>query len=409
MRSFAPKLWFAFAAILFSGSISHGAHAAGGACFQDSVRAMALASWGWNGGYMTKDADAALDFIKSEGANTVFVLRPYDVNFATSQIEQVSASDDMHGPPSDTIIIHAIQNAGAHGLDAGLKLHFINPKSGDVLANAEYVPKDPAVFFSDFKKVALANAALAEKYGVKILILGTEMGGDLTADPKFKPYFEDTIAAVRQVFHGKITFATQISTHVVKVAGNGNLFGMIACIDKKSGANWCVESNEADYLSFWQDLDYIGIDVYPNFTKKTSPTQDEIRAGFYNDVDGQSMIGLLESIQSKNGGKPILITEIGAASVDGAQTCSGCWPSTTKPPDFKLQSDIITVDADVLCKEKQAGHLNLAGITWWEVEAYKNSHAQQSPLGVDERGFAFRNKPAGDVIKAYFTGTAPSP
>jgi hypothetical protein len=425
MQKFRWKLLslIAVAALLACGIYKH-AHAADSQCFADSIRGITLESWGWHGGYTTKDADAALAYIKSEGANTVAILRPYPVDISTDRIDMVSTPDGHGGPPSDAIMIHAIQAAQQAGLDVVLKLHFVDTKKYDVLANVKYSPNNPDAFFTDYDKVVQDNAKLAQQYGVKLLVLGTEMGGELTARPQFKPYFEKAIADARSLFHGKLTYATQTSGHVVRMVGKGDAIAMdqTTCLDKERGhGNWCISSNEADYFLYWPKLDYIGIDLYPNNMPDCSgaknkllclklgkseiehPTRDDLIKGIYNDADGTDMMALLREIQQKNGGVPILITEMGASSIDGDQHCPGCWTDYSKPTNFQIQADLIGADADALCKEKANGNINLAGVMWFAVDAYKDKHAQASSLGVDEKSFTFEKKPASDVIKSYFT------
>ena len=82
-------------------------------------------------------------------------------------------------------------------------------------------------FEESYTAYILHFAQVAEASGVNIFCIGTELGGIVASRPQ---YFPTLIAAVRKVYHGKVTYA----------------------------ANW------DDYKRFnnWDLLDYIGVDAY---------------------------------------------------------------------------------------------------------------------------------------------------
>ncbi len=357
-------------------------------CFD--IRGVALTSFGWDG-YGSETADAAQHYIRSVGANLVAFVRPYDVDTDTGLVDP-----NTPALPSDEHLEHAVHLAQSLGLKTELKLHFLDPKNrGDVLAGSHYEPKDPDAFFASYKKTVLQNAALAERLHVDIFVFATEMGGLITGNPEFRPYFVDLIDSIRKVYGGKLTIATQVSTHV---DGYGSPNGP-RCLDRNDGRNWCLSSDEASFVTFWDKLDFIGIDPYANFTDKPDPTYDELVSAYHHDIDGRDFLGKVEGIVRRAGNRPLLISEVGAPSVKGAQSCSGCWGSTG-PADPAIQARIYRAMLDTFCRESKS--LNLAGLVLWSVDAFPDERAKRDPRGVDPLGFTFERKPAEDVVRAAF-------
>lgn len=359
-------------------------------CFD--IRGVALTSFGWDG-YGSDTADAAQHYIGSLGANLIAFVRPYEIDVDTGLINPATPA-----LPSDDHLEHAVRVAQSLGLKTELKLHVLDPRhNGDVLAGSHYDPTDQQAFFDSYRKTVLQNAVLAQRLHVDLFVFATEMGGLITGNPKFRPYFVDLIDSIRKVYSGKLSIATQVSTHV---EGFGSPNGP-RCIDRKDGRNWCLSSDEASFVTFWDKLDYVGIDPYVNFTSKPNPTYDDLVWGYHHDVDGRDFLGKVEAIVHRAGDRPLLISEVGAASVKGAQNCTGCW-ETTGPADPGLQALIYRAMLDTLCRESKS--LNLAGLVLWSVDAFPDERAKKDPRGVDPVGFTFEHKPAEDVVRKAFGG-----
>lgn len=364
------------------------ATASGPGCF--GIKGVALASFGWDG-YGSETADTAQHYIRSLGGNLVALVRPYEVNTDTGLI-----NPDTPALPTDQHLEHAVTLAHSLGLRTELKLHFLDPRNhGDVLAGSHYSPSDPGAFFDSYRRTVLQNAALAQRLHVDIFVFATELGGLITGNPKFRPYFVDLVDSIRKVYFGKLSIATQISTHV---EGFGSPNGP-RCIDRKDGRNWCLSSDEASFVTFWDKLDYIGIDPYANLSNKDDPTYEDLVAAYHHDLDGRDFLGKLEGIVHRAGDRPLLISEVGAPSVKGAQRCTGCWENIG-PADPGIQALIYRAMLDAFCRESNS--LHLAGLVLWSIDAFPDERAKQDPRGVDPVGFTFVHKPAEDVVRAAF-------
>lgn len=132
------------------------------------------------------------------------------------------------------------------------------------------------VWEKDFSKYIVSYATIADSMNVEILCIGTEYRTPAKERPEF---WKKLITEVRQVYDGKITYA----------------------------ANWDNYTN----ITWWDQVDYIGIDAYFPLVEGDSPSVQEIK-------DGWTPIKKELSSFSKKWEKPILFTEYGFQSANGA-------------------------------------------------------------------------------------------
>ena len=134
----------------------------------------------------------------------------------------------------------------------------------------------------DYRAFILHYAILAEETGMEAFSLGVELRSAVLERPHF---WDQLISEVRTVYSGQLTY----------------------------GANWYREYEE---IGFWSQLDFIGVHAYFPLTASLDPTVDELLEGW------QPHLETLESLHRMHR-KPILFTEIGYRSIDGATVGSG--------------------------------------------------------------------------------------
>lgn len=129
---------------------------------------------------------------------------------------------------------------------------------------------------TSYSEFILAFANMADSLQVDLFCLGTEYRKAVVERPQF---WEDLIDKVKVVFDGNITYA----------------------------ANW----DEYEDVGFWDKMDYIGVDAYFPLTETATPLIEELVSAWKpikSDLKAMS-----DSLQ-----KPMLFTEYGYRSVDGA-------------------------------------------------------------------------------------------
>ena len=145
-------------------------------------------------------------------------------------------------------------------------------------------PGDRASWFHNYGNYIKNQAKLAEKNSVKYFVIGTELVKMAKYDKEWRKIIKD----VRKVYSGKLTYAAEGS----------NVFKIL----------------------FWDDLDYIGLDVYFQLSKDDNPDMKDL-------VEGWKKHEVKLRDLSEKFNKKIIFTEIGYKSVKGTTVKPWEWNS----------------------------------------------------------------------------------
>ena len=202
-----------------------------------------------------------------------------------------------------------------------------------------------------YEDFILTYARLAQGSGVEILCIGTELEQFVAHRPA---YWKELIGKVREVYGGELTYA----------------------------ANW----DEYKDTPFWEDLDYIGIDAYfPLSDERTPSTEVLIKAwGPWKD----DMVTLSRKLK-----RQVIFTEFGYRSID--YTASKPWLADREdePANIEAQANAKKAIFETFWKENWFA----GGFVWkWFID-----HKRAG--GVGDNRFTPQNKPAEQVIKAYYS------
>ncbi|NJN50119.1 MAG: glycoside hydrolase [Polaribacter sp.] len=216
--------------------------------------------------------------------------------------------------------------------------------TGLIQMNSE---NDWQTFENEYKKFILTFVKVAEKQGIHIFCIGTE----LELFVKYRPdFWRQLIKEIRTIYKGKLTYA----------------------------ANW----DEFTRVPFWADLDFIGVDAYFPLSDKKSPTLDEYKNGWQ--PHKKVLIEYHQKYQ-----KPILFTEYGYRSVDfnGVKP----WDVSDVNGNVNLQAQATALEA--LYQEIWQEPWFAGGFVWkWFV-----NHEEVG--GAQNNRFTPQNKPATQIIK----------
>jgi hypothetical protein len=141
-------------------------------------------------------------------------------------------------------------------------------------------------FILDFAKIAAQRKTA-------MLCIATELDSFVKERPE---YWKNLIAEIRSIYKGKLTYA----------------------------ANWDSYKN----ISFWDDLDYIGVDAYFPLSEEKTPCLQTIN-------DSWTKWKLEMSTLSRKHNKPLLLTEYGYISADYA----GKEPWKSASPDQEINEE----------------------------------------------------------------------
>jgi hypothetical protein len=251
-----------------------------------------------------------LDEIKKDGANWTALSSWAKIDLTTG-----SVTDYHNQGYDDTASFSSIGPAVALAHAPGLKV-MLKPMIGTFHQNGQFsnllqiVPgealtiSNPSAFFAGYKNYILQWAQLAAQYDADLLSLGTEMAA--ATKPKYASYWKDIIASVRKVYQGPLTYSAFLGN-----AAFPNQF-----------------NDEVAQIQFWPELDYIGMDVYPNLTDHADPSVAELVAAWQETTASANYGTPAKWVQYINQlattiGKPVIFTETGICSYPGANKNPG--------------------------------------------------------------------------------------
>jgi len=287
-------------------------------------------------------SDLTLVHLHSIGVRDVAIMIPtYQADVDSCEI--VTHDKEGGDTPLDEAIIHAIRTCHSLGLRVMLKPH-VDCLDGS--HRLDIIPSEE--WFANYKKMIVRYAEMAARNKVEMFCIGTEL--ENTSFSNWDAKWRDVIKAVRDVYSGRLSYS----------------------------ANW----TEYQSVSFWDEMDFIGIDAYFPLTRKNDPTEEELIAAWNRVADD-----IEKWINENNIIKGIIFTELGYVSSDG--TNKQPWATLNKPEDQKEQRDALEAAFIVLTKRDW-----FKGLYIWQYFPQE----RWSPIG-----FTVRDKLAEDVLKKWYT------
>ncbi len=276
------------------------------------AKGMTVSCQTWGGEWATPEMAATLDELKSLGVNSI-AIHPYAQIREDGHV-QFRNRDNFHH------ITQPLDWARERGLSVMLIPHiaywgtkFLWRGEINFQTNEEWDG-----FFGDYETWIVRMAQLAEAHGAGTFSIGLEF----TEAQKFEGRWRKIIAAIRAVYHGKLTY----------------------------GGNW----DSFKEVKFWDALDEIGVLAYFPLTKSDNPSREEIAAAW------DKKCAELTTFSKAHGNKPILFVEIGYN--ESARAAAEPWAFKTGGPHAEeVQQRCIEVALDL------SQHCPvLAGMYWWK-------------------------------------------
>lgn len=299
------------------------------------IKGVSLPVWEKDG-YFSEKFTIALEEIKEIGANFVAIIPTVFQNDITE-----SLIFESEKTPSDEGVIHAIKTAKQKGFHVMLKPHL--DLTNQTIYRGLIDPKDIESWEKNYMSMILKYARIANQFDVEILCIGTELENISFRYPEI---FEKVIRKVREIFKGKLIYA----------------------------ANW----TEYKKISFWDKLDFVGIDAYFPIANSTNPIENELIKNW------ELIFSDIYEFKEKTG-KEVVFTEIGYLDKDG--TC-------IQPFNWLVNSQE-DQEEQALCYNVALNFAleRIKGVFIWEWEFYKVK---------GESGYSPRGKRAEGYIKEIF-------
>lgn len=316
----------------------------------------------YNGQLSTASAAQSFQTLASLGSNSVALT----VRIWTDSKTGSTVIADPAKTESDASLLAGFQAAHAAGLSVVFKAGITGL---DSTIASSLTPSDVDAFFASYTAEIVHLAGIAEQGGVATFAIGNEMS-KLTG-VQYLPEWTGLIAAVRAVYHGELTYA--------------------------------AATDEASHVSFWSQLDTIGVNTYPPLTASTTPTVADmvhawtevpVNTYYANAFNYMSPVDFLHSL-SEHYDRPVLMTEVGYRSIDGTAIKPGSANGTVI--DTAEQADAYNAFFQVWTAE---GGSWMKGVELWQWDLNNQYNAA---------GYSVMGKPAEAIVAQYFHGTGAVP
>lgn len=301
----------------------------------------------WQAGeYASGESDATLaDVVQPLGVNWIgLVVTCYQATVTATQIEcgtsRTATDDDL---------AHAIDTAHRLGLKVMLKPH-IDPEDypthwrGDIGFGNDTAAW--RAWFGSYTAFITHYATLARATGADAFVVGTELQGTSGHTAEWRA----VITGVRAVYSGTLTYA--------------------------------ANQGEEMRIQWWDALDMIGVDAYYALTLRNDPTLAQLRSAW------KPIVARLRDLASR-WKRPILLTEVGYQSADGANRAP--WGVESHTVDMQEQAQCYQAVFDAFADQPW-----LFGIFWWNILPKRD---QGGPFDTD---YTPIGKPAAEVVRGNF-------
>jgi len=294
----------------------------------------------------TPESTESLRTLRRDGADWVALTVFW---FQDNKNSTVITEDFTRYSASRSSLQKAIQDIHQAGMKVMLK-PMVDLRTGEW--RGVIVPSD--AWFQAYEAFIADWGVFAAQNGVDMLCVGCEFV-DADKSRQWEPAWRRVIARARSVFTGPLTYA--------------------------------VNHDDEQNITWWDALDYIGIDAYYTLTSKKNPTRAELLAAWKARADR------IETWRNRSWPQmPIIFTEIGYRSYDGANIEP--WDYQKNDPqgvDLQEQVDCYSAALEILTPRDW-----FYGFYWWAWETQPNAG------GPADTGYTVQNKPAEAVLKEWY-------
>ncbi|MBI4672767.1 MAG: hypothetical protein HY741_13995 [Chloroflexi bacterium] len=299
--------------------------------------------------YRSENSQRALDELFATGANYISVLVTwYQADIHSTAIARAANT------PSDEELAFVVQYAHAHGVKVLLKpqvdlTHDRKHWRGEIQF---YNEADWQAWFAAYRQFILYHARFAQAQGVEELAVGTELHATTTRTADWRA----VIRAVRQEYTGLLTYSAN-------------------------------HSGEEIQVQFWDDLDFIGVNVFYHLTNYRTPTMQQILEGW------RTPVRQLTNLHNNFPNQPIIFTEVGYPSMDLASVWPWNWDRTGA---VDLEEQALLYDGLFQTWWRHPERPWFRGMFIW------NWLADPNQGGPDDTDFTPHAKPAEEILRRYY-------
>ena len=312
--------------------------------------------------------------LRATGANYTAVMATWYVQtYDSTGIAPDSSS------PTDAAVVAAIQNLQAQGITVTLKPH-VDSLDGIWRGDFTWPSTDTTVaeqqvwltaWFTSYQSFILHFAKIASDNNVGVMVIGTEFA-KLTGSScagSCEAYWKQYVIDPLRASYPNLTLAY--------------------------GANATSAGDEFTSVTFWDDIDIIGVDGYFPLTGHADPTVAQLVSAWTTasgNVNGFAPETALKNLASAHPGKPLIFSEIGYTSTAGTNeapynyTPTGAYDPTEQEDCYEAYFEVFSLDTAWM-----------KGVFWWDWSV--------SAPGANDTGYSPQTKPAGTTTLPEWYGS----
>jgi hypothetical protein len=309
-------------------------------------KGISYAAWG-RGLYSLPQSDVSLSHLAETGANWIaLIVTCYQDEIGSSAIFATEQT------PTDEDLVHALNRAHSLGLKVMLKPHldlWRDPSHwrGEIGLSFDSEAKWE-IWFSAYRDFIEHYAALAEYNKADQFCVGTELVGTSHRASDWR----SSVAGIRSLYSGSLVYAAN-------------------------------HSGEEVSLSWWDAVDFIGVDAYYPLASNANPTQRDLMAAW------KPRLEQLAALAAK-WKKPVILTEIGYRSLDGAAAQPWNW-QISGTVDLGEQAACYRAALEAFSPQPW-----FRGIFWW---SWGPDPFEGGPA---DTGYSPHGKPAEEILRSWF-------
>ena len=215
-----------------------------------------------------------LSALRAENVDAVALTADFGIN----AVDDTIYDNDVSGgyTESDEAIASTITQANSLGLQTLYRplVDFLAKNDGSYYQSDWRAYFNPGAagsasantFFASYQTMIVAQAKVAQQAGAQIFSIGAELDG--ITGPAYETYWDNIITAVRAVYSGKLTYGAIWDDAELALA----MWRLRTC--RRATGNITTQ------VSFWNKLDYVGIDEYAPISNLANPTVAQLVDGW---------------------------------------------------------------------------------------------------------------------------------
>ncbi len=212
---------------------------------------------------------------------------------------------------------------------------------------------DWASWWKSYRTFILYYAEMAERLDAEAFVVGVELVSALEAHPE---EFARTVAEVRKVYSGKITYS----------------------------ANW----DELHPPKLWRQLDAVGVQLYPPLSDDPAPSIADLCAALKPHLETWTTL-------AADADRPLWLTEVGYKSAPTAVKEPFGWPENL-PKELRASDERLQARAYRALFEEVARHERVEAVYLWKYFTDPDTDEE------GDFGFSPRGKQAEEVMRKAF-------